>query len=128
MNRDLILGSRTTDAIFEDGSVETVEDDWTDRRSANKRLKARWFGRTIFTFRGEQAEAAAAKKEEGLGWPTEEEEIAAGGETANSDPPHEESEEFRKSRAAAAEPTPEQRENHLLENHAVYRPWCEVCV
>ncbi|CAE7284227.1 unnamed protein product, partial [Symbiodinium microadriaticum] len=29
VNRDLILGSRTTEAIFEDGSVETVEDDWS---------------------------------------------------------------------------------------------------
>ncbi|CAE7484287.1 unnamed protein product, partial [Symbiodinium sp. CCMP2456] len=127
VNGDLILGSRTTEAIFEDGSVETVEDDWTTRRSANRRLKARWFGRTIFTFRREQAEAAAAERKQGLGWPTEEEERAAGGEAADSDPPHEESEEFRKSRAAA-EPTPEQRENHFLENHAVYRPWCEVCV
>ena len=127
MNKDLILGSRTTEAIFEDGSVETVEDDWTARKTANKRLKAQWFGCTVFTFRGEEAAASAAERKEGLGWPTEEEEPAAGGEALDSEPLQEESEEFRKSRAAA-EPTPEQRENHFLENHAVYRPWCEVCV
>ena len=56
-----------------------------------------------------------------------EEEPAEGGGAASSEPPHGESEEFRKSRAAT-EPTPEQRENHFLENHAVCRPWCEVCV
>ena len=121
------FGSRTTEAIFEDGSVETVEDDWTVRRTANKRLKAQWFGRTVFALGGEQATAAAApERKEVRGWPDEEEEPGAAREAADSEP-QEESEEFRKSRAAA-EPTPEQRENHFLENHAVYRPWCEVCV
>ena len=62
VNRDLILGSRTTEAIFEDGSVETVEDDWTARRSADKRLKARWFGRSIFTCRGKPAEPEVAER------------------------------------------------------------------
>ena len=125
VSQGLILGPRRTELIFEDGSVETIEDDWTVQKNAQRRLKAKWFGRTIFNFRREQA--APAVRRMGRGWPPEEEDSHADEDAVDREGPQEESEEFRKSRAAA-EPTNEQKENHLLENHAVYRPWCEVCV
>lgn len=39
----------------------------------------------------------------------------------------EEPEEFKKLTAGRS-PTPAQREQHELENHAVYRDWCSICV
>jgi hypothetical protein len=40
---------------------------------------------------------------------------------------YEEPEEVKKIREVRA-PTDEQRRQHLLENHAVYRDWCQVCI
>ena len=39
----------------------------------------------------------------------------------------EESEEFKKS-VEVSEPTQKQRDDHEMENHAVYRNWCPVCI
>ena len=36
--------------------------------------------------------------------------------------------EETKRAAAASEPTAKEREQHELENHAVYRSWCPICI
>ena len=117
-----LLPKRRTEIILEDGEQEVVEDDWNDPKVSQKNVSAefggqKWFGRTIFELKPEGSmrrwEAEDAENRE------------AGDSEGNMEA--EESEEFKRSRAAA-EPTRRQREEHLEQNHAVYKPWCEICV
>ncbi len=51
----------------------------------------------------------------------------ADGESAGEEQDYEEAPEMRRF-MKVVDPTKEQRVAHELENHAVYRPWCKVCV
>lgn len=117
-----LLPKRRTEIILEDGEQEVVEDDWNDPKVSQKNVSAefggqKWFGRAIFELKPE----GSVRR-----WEAED---AENREAADSEGnmEAEESEEFKRSRAAA-EPTRRQREEHLEQNHAVYKPWCEICV
>ena len=123
-----VLSSRRTEVIFEDDTQEVIEDEWRQRQVSHRNLGREWYGRTIFFLKKEVEEKQQQQHQPPpqRGWRAESgaEERQEGSEVEEA---ADESEELRKSRAAAA-PTAEQRESHLLENHAVYRSWCEVCI
>lgn len=120
VKEDRILSSRRTEIIFADESNETIEDDWRNPAVSRRKFGQKFFGRTIFFLKEEE-------QRQSRGWHEESEEQHEEQQEEEGGEALEESEEFRKSQAAQ-EPTPEQKENHFLENHAVYRPWCEICV
>ena len=130
----------------EDGTHETNESSWKNRRTAAKNMSKEWLGESWFKLEEEAIAKPEAEKVEGLVNPEQDMDdffadwILGDPEDAMDDDERQ-AEEIREQRQLQekeddeqvkepdipAAPSQEEREKHML-HHANFEPWCEVCV
>ena len=140
---------RLTKMYFtEDGSHETNESSWKQRKTATKNMNKEWLGESWFKIEEDEGEGdkVEAEKVEGLVNPEQDMDDffmdwIMGDPEDGMDRKEKEAEEIREQRQLQEKgedehvkepdvpvaPSQEAREKHML-HHANFEPWCEVCV